>query len=573
MSGGITKFFVTNLPEGCTPWELRSCLERFGEITGTYVAKKRDKLGNRFGFVSFKGVKDRQDMVKSLGGVKMGEYKLKVNVAKFAVENTGVSIEQEVRGSIAKAQGQAGSGIPSSFRDARKFSDVVGSSKEGGGAFNVRDHWKEDGSKFLEKSVVVPDRTGAFGYLSGLALVGRTVDLETLVDFDRLLRISKTIVANIQYLGGLSLLVTFHDEASVRGFLDRREVWEPWFTKLDPWCGQTLPLERVAWLKLNGIPLHLFDADVMGLVGGLFGKVLHVPKYFEEDQDLSYSCVGVLVGTADPISEGVSLRWKNRSFRIWVEEDSKPWVPDCLGSANEKKSEDGTSDVSPPVVSSPGLVDRTVGGSQSAGLEGGAMEPQRVNAVFPHAVPTPMHVERETGGGNDVRGGDEEALLSVRNVPGSKEVGPEVVTSFKSGSGEKCGRPKRRSAVGLKSRKAHLPSKGISVGAQPVLRPNKRSRNSFEDADPGFGFVGFADNPKMDLNTSARSPESAVEADQTSGDGVPDSANAGRNHGGDSEGELEATINVGAQVGVDFGIKTDQISRLFGITGINEVDP
>ncbi|KAJ0724923.1 putative RNA recognition motif domain, nucleotide-binding alpha-beta plait domain superfamily [Helianthus annuus] len=56
MGGGnqeVVKFFVTNLPEGCTPWELRQGLEHYGVISGTYVAKKRDKMGNRFGFVSF----------------------------------------------------------------------------------------------------------------------------------------------------------------------------------------------------------------------------------------------------------------------------------------------------------------------------------------------------------------------------------------------------------------------------------------------------------------------------------------------------------------------------------------
>ncbi|KAM0031785.1 hypothetical protein Hdeb2414_s0017g00512991 [Helianthus debilis subsp. tardiflorus] len=164
----------------------------------------------------------------------MGECKLKVNVARFAVENACAPVEPEVRVFNAKAPGQVSNGNASSLRDARKYSDVVGTSKEGGVSFKFRDYRKEEGNKVFEKSIVVPDRTGAFSNLSGLALVGRTVDLETLVDFDRLLRIAKTIVANIQYLGGLSLLITFHDEASASSFLERREVWEPWFSKLDP---------------------------------------------------------------------------------------------------------------------------------------------------------------------------------------------------------------------------------------------------------------------------------------------------------------------------------------------------
>ncbi|MFS8000224.1 putative RNA-binding domain superfamily [Helianthus anomalus] len=42
-SGDVVKLFVTNLPDGCTPWELRKCLEVFGVIVGSYVAKKRQE--------------------------------------------------------------------------------------------------------------------------------------------------------------------------------------------------------------------------------------------------------------------------------------------------------------------------------------------------------------------------------------------------------------------------------------------------------------------------------------------------------------------------------------------------
>ncbi|MFS7975203.1 putative RNA recognition motif domain, nucleotide-binding alpha-beta plait domain superfamily [Helianthus anomalus] len=41
---GMVKLFVTNLPDGCTPWELRKCMEVFGDIVGTYVAKKETRM-------------------------------------------------------------------------------------------------------------------------------------------------------------------------------------------------------------------------------------------------------------------------------------------------------------------------------------------------------------------------------------------------------------------------------------------------------------------------------------------------------------------------------------------------
>ncbi|KAF5816924.1 hypothetical protein HanRHA438_Chr02g0048261 [Helianthus annuus] len=177
------------------------------------------------------------------------------------------------------------------------------------------------GSVASEKTIIVPDRTSAFKELYGLAVVGRTVDLETLVDFNKLLKIAKTEFSRLHYLGGLSVLISFADEASAKRFLDSRGVWGPWFNKLEMWGGQSLPLERVAWLKLIGIPLHLLDMDVLMKVGELFGKVLHIPKISDGEQDLSIFRVGVLAEEASRIREAVTLKWKNRSFRVWVEEE------------------------------------------------------------------------------------------------------------------------------------------------------------------------------------------------------------------------------------------------------------
>ncbi|KAJ0712825.1 putative RNA recognition motif domain, nucleotide-binding alpha-beta plait domain superfamily [Helianthus annuus] len=202
MAGIITKLFVSNLSEGCTPWELRMCMESFGEISGTFVAKKRDKFGNRFGFVSFKDVANRQELLNSLKGVKMGECRLKINIARFAAENSGMV------GSVPEKARVPG-GIHAKGSSYAKLGD----------------------QQMVEQTVIVPDRTSAFQELAGLALVGRTVNLETLVDFDRLLNIAKVVVANVQ--GGLTLLISFHDKDSATRFLESKSLWGPWFSRLE----------------------------------------------------------------------------------------------------------------------------------------------------------------------------------------------------------------------------------------------------------------------------------------------------------------------------------------------------
>ncbi|KAF5761678.1 putative RNA recognition motif domain, nucleotide-binding alpha-beta plait domain superfamily [Helianthus annuus] len=328
-SGNITNFFITNLPEGWTPWELKCGVASFGEVSGMFVAKKRDKDGRRFGFASFKDVKDKAELEKALKGIKLGGCKLSLNIARFFLDN-GVG-GKPFDASVPKPyQVRYDSARQFNTRDFRSYSDVLGKGKVEGSAKEAGCS-ASAGSLGGRKSVVVCDRTAAFRDLWGLAVVGKTVDLEMLVDLDRLLRIAKVGFSNIQYLGGLSILISFGNEIEAKKYLDSREVWGPWFSKLAAWEGQSMPFERVAWLRLLGVPLHLVVSEVIKMVGEEFGKVLHVQKFFGDEKDLSIGRIGVLVGEVERIKESVLIRWKNRSFRILVEEELDIWVPDCLG--------------------------------------------------------------------------------------------------------------------------------------------------------------------------------------------------------------------------------------------------
>ncbi|KAM0008290.1 hypothetical protein Hdeb2414_s0116g00801421 [Helianthus debilis subsp. tardiflorus] len=423
--------------------------------------------------------------------------------------------------------GQKSVGGNFKVRDVRSYRDVVGTSSTGSG-FN--------GAPLSEeKVVVVPDRVGAFKELHGVAVVGRTANLETLVDIDRLFNIAKIVVANVQYLGGLSLLVSFHDEESANRFLELKNVWEPWFTKLDPWRGQTLPLERVARLKLGGIPLHLFESDVMGQVGDLFGKVLHVPNSFEEDQDLSLARVGVLVGHSSKIEEEVVLNWKNRSFRIWVEEDHEVWVPDCFRRLSNSGSEGNpSSDVSPVEdMQHSGVGDPVENqASEGVGVGYGTSEKSPVGEVpSSHADSPKVHGEIGYVAANI----NEERKSMPFVIKGCQQKsvggGPEVPGFFKSGSGEKVGRPRRRCALGQRS---SVPKAQRVVNNSPgEVRPKKRSRGLAEEEVPGFGFVGFTsrlDTP-LDLNSIAPSSESSTNVSMHLGSSIKDQNEGNQNQG------------------------------------------
>ncbi|KAJ0669542.1 hypothetical protein HanPI659440_Chr17g0702331 [Helianthus annuus] len=451
----------------------------------------------------------------------MGSSKLSVNVARFALENKSVYRPTVIPGAQKSARNSQPEQVDPktgyrkfSNRDFRSYSDVLGNHNSAGGSSSG---YVPEVSSEVEKSLIVPDRTGAFKDLHEVAVVGRTVDLETLVDFDKLLRIAKISASNIQYLGGLSILSSFGEKSATSKFLDSRKIWGPWFSKLDVWSGQCLPLERVAWLRVVGIPLHLFDPETLTGIGELFGKVLYAPKGLEEDADLSGCRVGVLVGEVKRIKESVTLKWKERSFRVWVEEEQEGWVPDCLeqeGSVDCSDQECSSPLCSSPVVrmeDSDSGDPHKVGGQEEVEKSGGGNpvdggEPcpevdklfgSSVIADYSHANGS-LHEDRPKSGAYYFKVGEEVANLGEGGTYGVNQVGPipgnnVCGASFSSlfNSVDKSKKSNSKKSMGSKIRRAQKAS--CNKESTPNQRPKKRPRAQSEDNAQGFGFIGFTD--------------------------------------------------------------------------------
>ncbi|MFS7908364.1 putative RNA recognition motif domain, nucleotide-binding alpha-beta plait domain superfamily [Helianthus anomalus] len=187
---GVTKFFVSNLPDSSSSKDIGEVFSDFGEVVGVYVARKRDKKGNRFGFVSFRGVRDPSELEGSMKGIRMGSFKLLVNVARFAAENSKFHVQQPSKSDQTVLFGHKEM-KNFNVRDHRSYCDVLGKAKVAEVA--DKEHGGSGGQRVVNsgKAVIVPDRTSAFKELVGSAVIGRMMDLETLVDFDKLLRIAK----------------------------------------------------------------------------------------------------------------------------------------------------------------------------------------------------------------------------------------------------------------------------------------------------------------------------------------------------------------------------------------------
>ncbi|KAJ0666024.1 putative RNA recognition motif domain, nucleotide-binding alpha-beta plait domain superfamily [Helianthus annuus] len=475
IDSNVTKYFVSKLPFGCTPWEVTEFLGHYGEVAGSYIARKNDKEGNRFGFVSFKNVKNAKELEYRMNGVKMGKFILKVNIAKFAVENAGlfeggdpslnknrpVSMGREHCQQDISQQKWAGENSRGFQKEGRSFVDLFkGKGTDNRGASTSNDPCSG-------KSLTISEDVKAFQFLHGRALVGRTVNIDILNKLDRILWEGGFSGVVIHYVGGLSLLVSFKDNEAAADFLSKKDVWRQWFSVLDLWEGQTLAFERIAWLNIFGVPLHLADNIVFNDIASQFGTVVKHAQLSVDDDDLSFACVGVLIGDGKEVKESVTLKWKHRCFQVWVSEVSDVWIPECMGVVGLK------SDI---------LMEESIPqSSEFSPVEGDLqMDNEKSRKGEELGLNENLHGNQSSNSGihNRVVGPEE-------GTQQEREFGGFVCQVLDTGKKKKR-RPKPKSPVRDKS---------ISVNKSPSEeeRPSKRPRAS--SSDP-FDFNRFIDNWK-----------------------------------------------------------------------------
>ncbi|KAJ0614958.1 hypothetical protein HanIR_Chr02g0068461 [Helianthus annuus] len=186
----------------------------------------------------------------------------------------------------------------------------------------------------VEEDVVVIDPSViSLSNLVGKAVVGRALGFKEIMLLRSSLSLAGYEEANIQYLGGLTVLISCQNEDKIKGMLDDKEAWKRWFSTLSPWIGQPLPYECLAWINIYiyGVPPHLVSRGVFDSIGSRYGKVVQPSQFVETDADLTFDRLGILLDSGNKIDGVINLSWQDKRYKIWVvEEDSDQWVPDFL---------------------------------------------------------------------------------------------------------------------------------------------------------------------------------------------------------------------------------------------------
>ncbi|KAJ0546756.1 hypothetical protein HanIR_Chr08g0364461 [Helianthus annuus] len=135
----------------------------------------------------------------------------------------------------------------------------------------------------------------------------------------------------LRYLGGMKFLITFGSQIEAEDFrLVFREYWEELFTEVKEWRGGLEKFERLAWVKLVGIPIMLWSKEIGEKIGKSFGKVVYQERMNVNSGNLNETRLGIIVNTGKEIKEEVKVNFRGQDHTVWVSELSGIWAPEYI---------------------------------------------------------------------------------------------------------------------------------------------------------------------------------------------------------------------------------------------------
>ncbi|KAF5806317.1 putative RNA recognition motif domain, nucleotide-binding alpha-beta plait domain superfamily [Helianthus annuus] len=532
-------FIVQNLPERTTRTILREAFRPFGFISDAYVARKRDKRGNYFGFIRYKGVEDVDATLVVMNTVKILEAKVSVSLAKYDKNHKKFIYTSKVVGEkIWRPKATSGlNPLHNNFAGSR--GPMVKEGKSFASLFHNDIPEGNSGSFSCAKSISIAFNGSKYPlHCMGRAIHGVVHDVDSLNTLNAVLTKEGMSNFGVSYIGGLSVLLTLGTPAMVNDAMTNfSTILSKVFSRYHVWKGEDLPLDRVVYLRISGVPVHLRDSSVYEEIGGLFGRVVQESTFSWTDPDNSECSVLVLVPLGKRIEETVVVSWKERRFVVWVAEDIDAWKPDLDDDtllANNLKE---------PVDEPDGCPDENNGGDHNMVdevEEGELRSPEAIGAspgnvtkattVESAGSPIILENERsveyeksENGFGMHVNDGDKHGDGTFPRHSINDDVGPECLAA-----GKFCGHN------GAEERGCNLMDRIDQTGPTPLVGLGKRNRNlrsppSDGSMQPNRGFCHDPlGDPLFDLNRPSFSTDSriqdpiGVESDVPTGQFTPD---------------------------------------------------
>ncbi|KAI3808928.1 hypothetical protein L1987_24891 [Smallanthus sonchifolius] len=170
--------------------------------------------------------------------------------------------------------------------------------------------------------------TAAMKFWNDVSLLGVATSLSALIELKQSLEGIFDLQVALRYVGGLRFLLTFPTHQEALDFLKEKEsVWKSWCTSLVIWRGQNYVFERIAWIRIFGVPPHLWEDGVFDTIASNFGRVMQSSDASTREGNLAFDTVAIMVDHGLTVNREAKIMWKGTRIRCWIREVNDDWVP------------------------------------------------------------------------------------------------------------------------------------------------------------------------------------------------------------------------------------------------------
>nr|GFA87687.1 hypothetical protein [Tanacetum cinerariifolium] len=237
--------FVTNFPDIFGSRDLWSLCEEYGKVVDVFIPNQKSKAGKRFAFVRFIRVDDMDRLIGNLCTLWVGRLHLQANTVRY---------ERPPKSSPSVMLPSVKSYAPFTSSPSGSFADTVKDIK------NV----PPNSSPVLCSPALVLDDTCVNVLDVSGQVMGRTKDVDFIPNLRTILTNEGFMDVKLSHLGGLWAMIELNSEETKMKLLQHTGV-NSWFEELKPASQEFVCNERIMWVDIEGIPLHLWSGTVMDI--------------------------------------------------------------------------------------------------------------------------------------------------------------------------------------------------------------------------------------------------------------------------------------------------------------------
>ncbi|CAI9275320.1 unnamed protein product [Lactuca saligna] len=252
-----------------------------GDYLTSILGGNKTKAGNFFGFIRFIGVEDAKVLESKLNGTKCRKNTLEINIAKHVRK------------------------IPSKPHNNETAMALATDSL-------ITVHMPSDLERWIKKST----------------LIGEARSMNHLDHMPTLISIHSEHCPKVKYAGGLMARISFNSTVSAGNFLSQENNGKHIFKWLKWGDTEVTKFERVAWVRIVGLPLKLWNESNFKAILAKYGKIVAPCDKIQDRMDLSVAKLSILTSEKRKLNEIVNAEVDGKPFTVGVVEyEDEPWFP------------------------------------------------------------------------------------------------------------------------------------------------------------------------------------------------------------------------------------------------------